>query len=254
MSSSIPPTDNVTPMADSETISKSIPSDPFSQALYKHVRDHLDTSILAHSLRVYMYASALAKADLSPISHLHPTAGPEIFSNPDGDEDKDDHHHIEASLLFAACMFHDMGTSAAHDHDQRFEVCGADAAVAYMSASDGGADRADRRRVWEAIALHTSPGIAERMSLLTRVLRMAVKADFGSEQYRSLLGEGFVERTEALFPRGVVEKVLGDCVAGQAERRQGERRSMKAPAVSWPWNLLRSRLENPGWEGVNKGF
>lgn len=83
---------------------------------------------------------------------------------------------------------------------------------------------------------------------------MAVKADFGSEQYRSLLGEGFVERTEALFPRGVVEKVLGDCVAGQAERRQGERRSMKAPAVSWPWNLLRSRLENPGWEGVNKGF
>jgi hypothetical protein len=51
-----------------------------------------------------------------------------------------------------------------------------------------------------------------------------------------------------------VEKVLGDCVAGQAERREGEERRAKAPAVSWPWNLLRMSVENPGWEGVNKGF
>ena len=92
------------------------------------------------------------------------------------------------------------------------------------------------------------------MSLLTRVVRMGVKADFGSEVYRSLLGEGLVDRTKVLFPRGEVEKVLGDCVAGQAERREGEERRTKAPAVSWPWNLLRMSVENPGWEGVNKGF
>ena len=67
------------------------------------------------------------------------------------------------------------------------------------------------------------------MSLLTRVVRMGVKADFGSEVYRVLLGEGVVERTEGMFPRGEVEKVLGDCVAGQAERREGEERGGGTP-------------------------
>ena len=247
MSSPVPPTNDPTPAIASEIIPKSIPTDPFSQSLYKHVQAHLHPTILAHSLRVFVYAGALAKADLSPIPKLHPTTGPEIFFN------IDELDSINPPLLFAACMFHDIGTCDSHDHDQRFEVCGADAAVAYM-ASHGKSMSADQRAVWEAVALHTSPGIAERMSLLTRVVRMAVKADFGSELYRSLLGDGLVETTEALFPRGEVEKVLGDCVAVQAERREGERRSVKAPAVSWPWNLLRSRVENPGWEGVNKGF
>jgi hypothetical protein len=231
---------------DPATASKYLPTDAFSQALHKHVRVHLDPAILAHSLRVYIYATALAKTNLSSIPQLQPTTGPEIFGLAENES-------IDTRLLFAASLFHDMGTSATHDHDQRFEVCGADAAVAYMS-SNGMSDLADRRKVWEAIALHTSPGIAERISLLTRVVRMAVKADFGSEQYRSLLDEGFVEAIEGFFPRGELEKVLGDCVAVQAERRVGERRSAKAPAVSWPWNLLRSRLEDPGWEGVNKGF
>lgn len=222
------------------------PSDPFSLALYEHVRVHLDSAIFAHSQRVYIYAEALAKAKLSSISQLQPTTGPDIFYAAETEP-------IDARLLFAASMFHDMGTCALHDHDQRFEVCGADAAVAYMS-SHGISDLADQRKVWEAIALHTSPGIAERMSLLTRVVRMAVKADFGSEQYRSMLVEGLVETTEASFPRGEVEKVLGDCVSVQAEKREGDRRNMKAPAVSWPWNLLRNRLEHPSWTGVNKGF
>jgi hypothetical protein len=242
-----PPADLTTPTTDSAITSKHLPSDAFSQALYEHVRHHLHPAILAHSLRVYIYAEALLKVDIFSIPQFQPTTtGPDIFRPAENDS-------IDPPLLFAASMFHDIGTSATHDHDQRFEVCGADAAVAYL-ASNGASNIADQRRVWEAIALHTSPGIAERMSLLTRVVRMAVKADFGSEEYRSLLGEGFVETTEALFPRGEVEKVLGDCVAVQAERRQGEGRSKKAPAATWPWNLLRNRLENPGWEGVNKGF
>jgi hypothetical protein len=231
--------------------SNPLPSGPFSQSLYNHVRHHLHPAILAHSIRVYIYAEALITKvdDIFSIPKFQPTTttgSPDIF-RPAEDES------IDQPLLFAATLFHDMGTCAAHDHAQRFEVCGADAAVAYLQ-SNGMSNIADQRKVWEAIALHTSPGIAERMSLLTRVVRMAVKADFGGEEYRSLLGEGFVERTEALFPRGEVERVLGDCVAMQAERRQGEGRSKKAPAATWPWNLLRNRLENPGWEGVNKGF
>lgn len=83
---------------------------------------------------------------------------------------------------------------------------------------------------------------------------MAVKADFGSELYRGLLDDGLVEMTEAELPRGEIEKILGDFVAAQAERREGEERATKAPTVSWPWNLLRHKLNEPEWKGVNKGF
>lgn len=92
------------------------------------------------------------------------------------------------------------------------------------------------------------------MSPLTRLIRMGPKTDFGHEQYRRLLGEELLNAAEAGFPRANPEKVLGDAVSGQAERRAGEERDSKAPAVSWPWNLLRCRLEEPEWQGVNKGF
>lgn len=224
-----------------------VPKDTFCQTLYCHAQSSLRPDILNHSLRVFTYTSALSHVDLTSIPQTQPTAGSEIFLAATSNSG------IDPSLLFAASMFHDMGTCAAHDHDQRFEVCGADAAVDYMQ-TQGMSDSSSQRQVWEAIALHTSPGIAERMGPLTRIVRMAVKADFGNELYRSLLDEGLVESTEALLPRGEIEKVLGDCVAGQAERREGEERKAKAPAVSWPWNLLRCKLEEPEWKGVNKGF
>ena len=58
-----------------------------------------------------------------------------------------------------------------------------------------------------------------------------------------------VEDFEARFPRGNVEKVLGDVVA-----EQGLRRPEKAPAASWAGVLARSARENEGWEGVNRAF
>lgn len=224
-----------------------VPKDSFCQTLYCHVQKSLHPDILNHSLRVFIYASALSHIDLTSTPQTQPTAGSEIYLPKVGDSE------IDSSLLFVAGMFHDMGTCAAHDHNQRFEVCGADAAVDYMQ-TQGMSDSSSQRQVWEAIALHTSPGIAERMGPLTRIVRMAVKADFGNELYRSLLDKGLVESIEALLPSGEIEKVLGDCVAGQAERREGEERKAKAPAVSWPWNLLRCKLEEPEWKGVNKGF
>jgi hypothetical protein len=234
--------------ADTPTMIPScVPSDMFCQTLYRHVQDNLNPIILNHSLRVYIFASALYHISLISISQFQPTAGPEIYLPQATDPE------VDTTTLFIASMFHDMGTCATNDHDQRFEVCGADAAVEYMHRQ-GFSDQSDQRKVWEAIALHTSPGIAERMGLLTRTIRMAVKADFGNELYRRLLNDGLVESTEALLPRRGIEKVLSECVVGQAEKREGEERESKAPAVSWPWNLLRCRLEEPEWKGVNKGF
>lgn len=239
--------DQQRPEGTPSVVPSCVPKDAFCRTLYHYAEKCLDPEILNHSLRVYIYVSALNHIDLTSFPHNQPTAGFEIYL-PRASDSK-----IDSSVLFVASMFHDMGACATHDHDQRFEVCGADAAVDYMQ-THGMSDQSSQRKVWEAIALHTSPGIAERMGRLTRTLRMALNAEFGNQLYRNLLDEGFVESTETLLPRGEIEKVLSDCVAGQAERREGEERNAKAPAVSWPWNLLRCKFEEPEWKGVNKGF
>lgn len=66
---------------------------------------------------------------------------------------------------------------------------------------------------------------------------MAVKADFGAMQYRHLLNPKKLEAIKIWFPRGGIEKVLGDCVAKQAEVRKGAERATKAPQVSWAVEL-----------------
>jgi len=78
---------------------------------------------------------------------------------------------------------------------------------------------------------------------------MGVKADFGEMDWRELIGKEVLRKVEEQFPRGEIEKVLGDVVA-----EQGVRVPEKAPRGSWPGNLLRAKLEEPEWEGVNKGF
>ena len=242
-------TDNILP--NPNIIPSCIPTDTISISAYQYAKIHLHPLILQHSIRVFLLAQSLSTKDLSSLPALQPTTSgvpPDLFNNT----------RPTTQALFLASIFHDIGTCDDHDHAQRFEVCGADAAVSFLGSldhrSNGGHSNSDLREIWTAIALHTSPGLAERMSPLTRLLRIAVKADFGAVQYRSLLDAAKIERFEAQFPRGEVEKVLGDCVAIQAERRAESDRVIKAPQVSWPWNLLRARLEHPGWTGVNKGF
>ena len=73
--------------------------------------------------------------------------------------------------------------------------------------------------------------------------------DFKRPAALALTTEDEVETVEGVFPRGEIEKVLGDAVV-----EQGLRRPEKAPAASWPGVLVRSARENPGWEGVNRAF
>lgn len=59
-----------------------------------------------------------------------------------------------------------------------------------------------------------------------------------------------VESTEGDLPRGEVEMVLGDCVAGLVGCRGREgRRCVKALAGRWPGVLLRCWIEELGGWG-----
>jgi hypothetical protein len=136
-------------------------------------------------------------------------------------------------LLFYACALHDLGTSDAHDGPRRFEVEGADAAAELLTAEGLDAARVDQ--VWEAIALHTSPHIAESRGPVTLLTRLGVLSDFGQE---TIADPAVREEMERLHPRLDIERELTAAVVAQALRRPE-----KAPPHSWPGGLLRDHLD-----------
>lgn len=192
--------------------------------------------IFNHSLRVFLFSRWLALKEGTL------------------DASSDD----RLSLLFAACICHDLGTCEAYNGPQRFEVEGADAAKSHLLAN--GISEQDSHQVWSAIALHTSPGIAERIDPFTRLVRLGVLTDF-SPATRERLGAGsYAAEIEEYLPRLEIEKVLADAVVCQARGEQTvpDRltwpTSEKHPKGSWPGMLLRAKLENPGHQGVNPAF
>jgi len=174
-------------------------------------------AILHHSLRTFLHARLAA----GPLG---------LVTGADFDPQE----------LFVACVLHDVGASDRYDGPQRFEVEGADAASHFLASRGVGV--AARRRVWEAIALHTSPGIAERLGALTRLTRAGVVSDFceAPDDVPSAPSAATPAQRaafEALLPRLEVRRWLADAVVGQALRNPA-----KAPASSWPGGLLQAHL------------
>jgi len=135
---------------------------------------------------------------------------------------------FDAELLFVACVLHDLGASDAYDGPQRFEVEAADAAAALMAEYDRSV--ADVDAVWQAIALHTSPGIAERRGPVPMLTRLGVRTDFFTLQ----IPDEVRAATEREYPRLGLDHELGELIVAQA-LRQPE----KARGSSWPADLVR---------------
>src|ERR1700691_4650272 len=66
----------------------------------------------------------------------------------------------DEELFFLASVLHDLGLTTEFRGTERFEVVGADAAAAFLK--DQGVNDERRAITWDAIALHTSVGIASR--------------------------------------------------------------------------------------------
>jgi hypothetical protein len=131
-----------------------LPDSPVARHTIEHVRSCESEPVANHSIRSYLFATLLAE-------HEGLKAGTDF----------------DADLLFHACVLHDLGTSPSAPGKQRFEVEGADMAAEFLTGHGYGMRETDP--VWEAIALHTSPGIAERRGALAYLTRRGVGADFG---------------------------------------------------------------------------
>jgi hypothetical protein len=82
----------------------------------------------------------------------------------------------DAELLYIGAMFHDLGLTAEHgSSDQRFELDGADAARAFLRSH--GVREEEARNVWLGIALHTTPGITERLEPEIALVTAGVETD-----------------------------------------------------------------------------
>jgi hypothetical protein len=82
----------------------------------------------------------------------------------------------DPELLYVGAMFHDVGLVEGHrsPHD-RFEVDGANEARAFLTQRGIPADEV--RVVWDAIALHTTPGIPEHKEPEVALLTAGVELD-----------------------------------------------------------------------------
>jgi hypothetical protein len=125
------------------------------------IRDHTSDLVYDHSRRVYFWGSLQGRnRDLS----------------------------FDPELLYIGAMFHDLGLNEEFRRSgRRFEVNSADEARRFLQGH--GVPEDSIRRVWTAIALHTSVGIQEFMEPEVALVTAGVEYD--------VLGIGYHDISEA---------------------------------------------------------
>lgn len=138
-----------------------VPDSKLAREATELVRDATSDLIYDHSRRVYFFGALQGRnRDLS----------------------------FDPELLYIAAMFHDLGLGEPfHGSGRRFEVDSADEARRFLRARQVPDDSI--RRVWTAIALHTTPGIPEFMEPEVALVTAGVEYD--------VLGIGYHDLTEA---------------------------------------------------------
>lgn len=107
---------------------------------------------------------------------------------------------FDSELLYIAALFHDLGlVDHYHTQTKRFEVEGADAAREFLRGHGIEEPKADL--VWEAIALHTTPGIPQYMRPEIALTNAGVLVDVVGIGYDEYSPEQRDQVTTA-FPRG----------------------------------------------------
>ncbi len=131
-----------------------LPTGPIADASLALVRSTESQPIVDHSIRSFLFARLVAEHE----GCLDDAA-------------------YDEELLFAAAVMHDLGLGDRAEGHARFEVEGADLAASVLRSH--GVPEAGVDRVWEAIALHSSHGIADRRGLLTYLTYKGVFVDVG---------------------------------------------------------------------------
>jgi hypothetical protein len=149
-----------------------IPDSKIAREAADLVRQHEDELLFNHSVRVYLFGAMKGIRQ---------------------------HLKFDQELLYVAALFHDLGLADAyHSDSKRFEVDGADAARKFLRSH--GIAEAQADLAWEAIALHTTPGIPQFMRPEIALIQAGVVMDVvgvGYDDYSSEQRDGVT----AAYPR-----------------------------------------------------
>ena len=188
-----------------------LPTGALAEASLAMARSSVTRPIVDHSIRSFLFARLLADHEAC----LH-----------DADYDE--------NLLFAATVMHDLGLGERATGQARFEVEGADLAAAVLRKH--GVSERDIDRVWEAIALHASVGIAHRRGLITSLTHRGVFIDAGR------ISDGVADRLRqeviSAYPRPAGDRSIADAIVAHAARSDAA-----APPGSLAFELLRQHRE-----------
>jgi hypothetical protein len=116
---------------------------------------------------------------------------------------------FDPELLYIGAMFHDIGlTKPFRSATERFEVDGANAARDFLRSH--GVSEASIEVVWDAIALHTTPGIPQHKKPEVALVTAGVEMDVLGIDYENFRTEDR-EAVVAAHPRGpqFKEEIIG---------------------------------------------
>ena len=188
-----------------------LPAGPLADASLALVRTSESQPIVDHSIRSFLFARLVADKE-------------GCLSDAAYDED----------LLFAATVMHDLGLGEHAQGQGRFEVEGADLAAGVLR--EHGIAEADVDRVWEAIALHSSIGIADRRGLLTYLTHKGVFIDVG--RVADAVADRLRQEVFDAYPRPAGDRSIVDAIVAHAIRSEA-----CAPPGSLAFELLSQRRE-----------
>jgi len=188
-----------------------LPTGRLADASLAIARASASRPIVDHSIRSFLFARLLAD---------------EEGSRNDANYDED--------LLFAATVMHDLGLGDLATGEARFEVEGADLAAGVLR--EHGVADSDVDQVWEAIALHSSIGIAHRRGLLTYLTHRGVFIDVGHDT--DAAADRLRHEIFRLYPRPAGDRSIMDAIVAHATRSEAA-----APPGSLAFELLRQHRE-----------
>lgn len=138
-----------------------IPDSELVRAVTQLIRDTESDLLFHHSVRVYFWGALTG-------NRMGLTFDPE--------------------LLYTAAMFHDIGLTTHYEGSQlRFEVDGANAAREFLQGH--GISEGDIETVWNAVALHTTPGIPQFMRPETALVQAGAGMDVAGRGYDQFTDE-----------------------------------------------------------------
>ena len=149
-----------------------IPDSALAKEAGQILREYSTDLLINHSMRVYLFAA---------------------------EQGREQKLRFDPELLYIAAAFHDLGlVEKFSSESDRFEVDGANAARQFLEAHHVPEEQV--QTAWEAIALHTTPGITPYMRPEVALLYSGVRLDVlgtGFDQFPSDLRDQIV----AMYPR-----------------------------------------------------